>query len=601
MASRYSQAKPSRAGESFTRTRHAASSSRREVRFDVRNPSALAPDVFDDEKENDAEQELDDAMLAADVIGAGTATKRGAVNLDGYESDSENENFETRARARKKMMEGEGEIDIAERWDRYEGKSGKAAKKAKKDDDGDDEDVDDMFAPEPDKGKTTKKAKRKDADDDDDLDDMFAADSDEGKDGGVDEEEEEEEEEDDGGKKKKTVRFLGDKEIVGQDEASRDRSQIKVDFTGKRVDESESDESESEVEREIAEEGVDEEVGLGGLKRHAPRVEAFNMKAEQEEGAFDEAGNYVRKAADPDAVHDRWLEGFSKKDIKKAAAAHEKREEELRRQRLADADILTTDLLARLIERLERGETPLEALVRLGRARDRLVAKEGGGSAGSGKIPAWKLKKMKERERRRREKAGEPMEETTTSEAMETTTTQEGSQDHNGQQEQQQQQPTETQIRLKRIKEAIDAVTDAADRLLTRGDGTEYADVYDNERELLMRAYRRETGGDEWAGDARPREEVEALVHPETAPIFASASAEETASSAATADGNGTAATNQKMWELRWTDGRDGATQGPFDSQTMQAWLDAGYFAGGVVEFRIAGGDEGWRQVTSFV
>ena len=41
------------------------------------------------------------------------------------------------------------------------------------------------------------------------------------------------------------------------------------------------------------------------------------MKNEQEEGRFDAQGNFVRKAADPDAVHDLWLEGVSKKDMKK--------------------------------------------------------------------------------------------------------------------------------------------------------------------------------------------------------------------------------------------------------------------------------------------
>ena len=63
------------------------------------------------------------------------------------------------------------------------------------------------------------------------------------------------------------------------------------------------------------------ELGAGGKKSHAPKLDAFNMKNEQEEGRFDAQGNFVRKAADPDAVHDSWLEGVSKKDMKKAKEA----------------------------------------------------------------------------------------------------------------------------------------------------------------------------------------------------------------------------------------------------------------------------------------
>ncbi len=79
------------------------------------------------------------------------------------------------------------------------------------------------------------------------------------------------------------------------------------------MDDQESSDDEEEAALAAQEEDVDEEVGAGGLKRNAPKVDAFNMKAEQEEGRFDEAGNFVRKATDPDAKHDSWLEGVSKK------------------------------------------------------------------------------------------------------------------------------------------------------------------------------------------------------------------------------------------------------------------------------------------------
>src|ERR1700712_4053848 len=105
MSSRYSAARPKRAGETFARTRHAEADdgpSSKKPRFDVRNPSALAPDAPEE-----------DVVLEADVIGgAGTGTKRGAVNLDGYDSDSDNEGFDGRAEERAKGKKGKGEVSL---------------------------------------------------------------------------------------------------------------------------------------------------------------------------------------------------------------------------------------------------------------------------------------------------------------------------------------------------------------------------------------------------------------------------------------------------------------------------------------------------------
>ncbi|KAG9823125.1 hypothetical protein KCU68_g16404, partial [Aureobasidium melanogenum] len=56
-------------------------------RFDHRNPSTLAPDAPEE-----------DAILELDEIGkGGLQTKRNAVKLDGYESDSSDDNFDVRA------------------------------------------------------------------------------------------------------------------------------------------------------------------------------------------------------------------------------------------------------------------------------------------------------------------------------------------------------------------------------------------------------------------------------------------------------------------------------------------------------------------------
>ncbi|KAK5997100.1 hypothetical protein PT974_02452 [Cladobotryum mycophilum] len=464
MASRHSAARPKRAGETFARTHHNEDDNgdTKRVKFDVRNPSILAPDAAED-----------DAVLDADVIGGGgSSTKRGAVNLDGYDSDSDNENFNARAGARKK-----GAVNILEQLDNYNAKGDSAG------------------------GQTN-------AADDDDDDDMFAANDDDG--GKQDAKEDGEFTK--SGKKKKSVQFLDGAQIEGQESTSRSGGRI-------HLDEQESSDDDEDIELAIQEEGIDEEVGAGGLKRNAPKVEAFHLREEMEEGQFDQAGNYVRKANDPNAVHDNWLAGLSKKDMKKAAAAHEKREAEARQKRIQEDGVLVSDLLATLIRKLERAETPLEALARLGR-----------GQTKTKKIPKWKLKKMNKG-----------------TEGMEVD------------------QETPEDPKQAQIKEAIDVITDAADKLLSRG----HDEIYDEERELLVREYRRETGEDWVEPKSKPSEEEE--------------EEEE--------KGKTSLSINKKMWEFRWTDGRDGAKQGPFDAPTMKAWKDAGYFGQGV-EFRLAGGGE---------
>ncbi|XXG97671.1 ubiquitin fusion degradation protein [Hypoxylon texense] len=450
MSSRFGAARPKRAGENYARAHHAEPNNKK-VKFDMRNPSALAPDAGgeDDEDEVNVFLEAD-----ADVIRGSAATKRGAVNIDGYDSDSDREELGTLH----------------------------AAAKAK-----------------------PKKGKDEDEDEDEDMDDMFAADEDgDEKDDTVDYST---------GKKSKEVKFQDTSDIQGQEAESKSGGHIHLS------DESSGDEDEEAIELAIQEEGVDEEVGAGGLKKHAPKVEAFNLKAENEEGRFDEAGNFVRKAVDPDAVHDRWLEGVSKKDMKKAAEAHSRREAEQRQKRKEDDSALTSDLLKSLILHLEPAETALEALARLGR-----------GQTKTKKVPKWKQKKQQQK-----------------TEAMDVDA------------DKTPEDPEQT-----RIREAINAITEAADKLL----GRDRPDIYERERERLIREYTREAD--------------EPWVEPKK---------EETK-----------AAPTTRMWEYRWVDGRDDADkQGPFDGPTMKAWQDAGYFGEGV-EFREAGdGGGGWSRVASFV
>lgn len=459
MASRHTAARPKREGENFARTHHHDDDSEsKRVKFDVRNPSALAPDAREE-----------DAVLDADVIGGGNTTKRGAVNLDGYDSDSDNDTFNARASSRKK-----GEVNILDQLDNYDAKADGAS------------------------GGATA------ADDDDDDDDMFAA--------ADDDKEDQTKDDEDDKTKKKSVQFLDNKEILGQEQNSRSGGTV-------RLDDAESSDDEEDKALAMEEEGVDQEVGAGGLKRNAPKVEAFNLKEEMEGGQFDEQGNYVRKAGDPDAVHDTWLDGLSKKDLKKAKEAHEKREAEARKQRLEEDGISTSDLLRSLILQLEKAETPLEALARLGK-----------GQVKTKKVPKWKLKRMNKN-----------------SDGMDVD------------------KETAEDPEQVKIKEAINAITDAADKLLSR----DFEEIYDQERELLVREYRKESG-DEWVEPRR----------------------EEPEESSAPAPG--------AQWEFRWVDGRDdGRTQGPFDGPTMSAWQDAGYFGEGV-EFRVIGGGD-WSSSAAFV
>ncbi|KAI0518313.1 hypothetical protein F5B22DRAFT_600725 [Xylaria bambusicola] len=452
MASRFSAARPKRAGENYARQHHNAEPDSKKVKFDVRNPSALAPDAAEDDDEaHDAFLEAD-----ADVIRGSAATKRGAVNIDGYDSDSDREELGTlhaKANAQKK---------------------------------GADEDMDDMFA-----------AEDENADARDDTVDKTT------------------------GKKSKEVRFMSTGDIQGQENTSKSGGHIRING-----EEESSDDDDEAVALAIQEEDVDEEVGAGGRKKHAPKIEAFNLKQENEEGRFDEAGNFVRKAIDPDAVHDRWLEGLSKKDMRRAAEAHEKREAEQRQKRREEDSALTSDLLKSLITNLERGETALEALARLGRSQNKTKVK---------KVPKWKQKKQAQK-----------------TDAMDV--------DDDKGKDKEPEDPEQV-----RIKEAINDITDAADKLL----GRDRPDIYDRERELLIREYVRETD-EEWVEPVREEQ----------------------------ADGppKGT-----KMWEYRWTDGRGGgeAKQGPFEGSMMKAWQDAGYFGEGV-EFREVG-DESWSRSADFV
>ncbi|KAK2831900.1 hypothetical protein FQN49_007053, partial [Arthroderma sp. PD_2] len=117
-------------------------------------------------------------------------------------------------------------------------------------------------------------------------------------------------------------------------------------------------------------------------------------------------------------------------------------------------------------------------------------------------------------------------------------------------------------------KRAVEEITEAADILLSRGQ----AEIYDAERELLIRQYQRETG-DQWVDPPRA-EPTESTV------------------------GEGG---ESDMWEFRWSDARDGGIiHGPYDKATMQSWSSAGYFTEGEVEFKHTGSSGPWRLEEPF-
>lgn len=448
MSTRPALPRPKRGGEEFARSHHPTSPTSKKARFDTRNPSALAPDAPEE-----------DVILDADEIGKrGTATKRNAVNIDGYDSDSSNEGFDARADSKAKNQRA------------YERNGNGARGKSKQ------EEENDMFA---------------------DLDENM-------EDGDEDEEIVAE-----GKKKDRTaVRFLAEDDIQGQESRSKGGGHVAADFRhfqetdhqdiGDEV-ESSSESEVADAERADASGVVDEEIGAGGKKEHAPKLDAFNVRAEKEEGGFDESGNYVRKAADPDAVHDSWLEGVSKKDMKRAKEAAEKRDEEQRQRNCEGDAVLLSDILIKLIPRLERGETVLEALARLGRG----ITK---------RKPRWQKNK-------RNDDAAMDFDK----------------------------EPESENLIERRRREAVEEITSAADLLLTRGQ----MDIYDTEKELLMRQYRRETG-DEWV---EPSKDLRG-----------------------SSEDGGEA--QGKQWEYRWVDARDGGqVHGPYDGPMMVAWNDAGYFS----------------------
>lgn len=262
--------------------------------------------------------------------------------------------------------------------------------------------------------------------------------------------------------KKKNVKFLDLEDIEGQDFSSRKEYLDIIDEDkGKGDDDDDNDDGAAAAEPEE----IDEEIGAGGSKKHAPKIDAFNMASEMEEGRFDESGNFIRMKQEKDAVHDSWLQGVSRKDMARAAEAMERRETEKREEERRRDGLVTSEVLASLIPFLRTGESVLEALARLGGGRKQQ------------KKESWREKKLRAK------------------------------QQHDADAMVQDKAKAPEDPKERRRKETVERVTEAADLLLTRGQ----LEIYEETREGLCRQFQRETG-EAWKGEREPegREEEDA-------------------------------------------------------------------------------------------
>lgn len=348
----------------------------RKVQFDVRNPLNLVQD--DDDDNGDAKNETEEnILLEQDIEGSRPKAKRNNVRLD-YDSDSSDDGQTRR------------EKELA-----------KQAAKSGKDSD------DDMFSDDEDEAKPAK---------DDSVED-------------------------------KSMKLLNMENFEKLSGIEVEESNGVSSGKGKGVS-SLDEEDDEEEDEEITEQNVDidyfvnpDDQDTSGVshrtKTHEPKLEAFHLRTDMEEGTFDADGNFIRNAADSSAHQDQWLEGVSKNQIKKARLAHAQREAEENRENSQPYET-QPELMIKLVELLEMGETPLEALQRLN---------------------FNKKKTGKPRGNKFRKKAEEVISE-------------------------------EDQAKEAKRKASIESISHIADTLLQRGVGS----IYDMAREEILREYEKQTG-----------------------------------------------------------------------------------------------------------
>lgn len=180
-------------------------------------------------------------------------------------------------------------------------------------------------------------------------------------------------------------------------------------------------------------------------KKKEPKLTAFNMKQEMEEGHLDEKGNYILNKADPQAFHDKWMEGISRKEINNARMAQEKRERE---EALKEAERQSTlpqsekDIYLALVEYVKPGQSVQEALTSLANSLPK-------------KLPAWKQKMLDKKNKNKKKEAATA-------------------------------QLTEEEEALRRKK--VETITGLADQMMALG----HFNIYEETLEMMVRYLRKE-------------------------------------------------------------------------------------------------------------
>lgn len=120
--------------------------------------------------------------------------------------------------------------------------------------------------------------------------------------------------------------------------------------------------------RKLDMEKFEEEYEIDTNNVEEPELEAFDLRQEQEEGYFDEDGNFIRKDSDKELETEHWTD-LDKAEIERARNAKQKHEQKLRSKNKNQIIEPLVELLTKLIHLLEPDETPMEALRRYAPAK----------------------------------------------------------------------------------------------------------------------------------------------------------------------------------------------------------------------------------------
>ncbi|KAJ1987896.1 hypothetical protein H4R33_002666 [Dimargaris cristalligena] len=291
-------------------------------------------------------------------------------------------------------------------------------------------------------------------------------------------------------------------------------------------------------------------------------IEAFNMDQEMAEGDFDSAGNYVRKARDPLAFHDQWLEagGVSRRDVMaQTQAAHaEQTRREQQEERRAAARIQAwpkAKIWRTLLDQMQPRETVLRTLARLGgkakEAQAQIKKNQKGrrkglkGSDGviSGKIPAGTTGTV-----------GITGVDSVATDRSGVDPADPSSQLLLQQEQEQWEREREREEEAAQTKRSIERVTELCDLMMARGDFQIYETTYE---QIVRELRQRDMIPDDWIpGTPLPSESTPA--------------GEGTISSPAPTQ------TQSGQWEYKYTAETGAEVYGPFSWSEIQDWYRQG-------------------------